>query len=119
MGKAAGAVPLRVLLGALVVLFNLADNATTFLCLRAPVPGFEVIEANPAAAWLFSAIGLREGLLLEMAVTTLAIAFLVATERITPRIKLALLVLLAALPAWAAVNNWLVIQATDLPIAWS
>lgn len=110
---------MRVLLGALVVLFNLADNATTFLCLRAPVPGFEVIEANPAAAWLFDAVGLREGLLLEMAITTVAIAFLVATDRITPRVKLALLVVLAALPAWAAVNNWQVIEATNLPIAWS
>jgi hypothetical protein len=110
---------MRVFLGSLVVLLNLADNATTFLCLRAPVPGYEVIEANPAAAWLFNAIGLMPGLVLEMAVTTVAIAFLVATSRIPPRAKLALLVVLAALPAWAALNNWLVIQATDLPIAWS
>ncbi len=106
-------------LGALVVLFNLADNATTFLCLRAPVPGFEVIEANPAAAWLFETVGLRTGLLLEMAVTTAAIVFLVATERIPPRVKLGLLVVLAALPAWAAINNWQVIEATNMPIAWS
>jgi hypothetical protein len=78
-----------------------------------------VIEANPAAAWLFETVGLRAGLVLEMAVTTAAIVFLVATERITPRLKLGLLVVLAALPAWAAVNNWLVIEATNLPIAWS
>jgi hypothetical protein len=110
---------MRVLLGALVVLFNLADNTTTFLCLRAPVPGFEVMEANPAASWLFDTIGLREGLILEMVVTTIAIGFLVATTRISHRVKLALLVLLAALPAWAAINNWFVIQATNLPIAWS
>ncbi|MEX2209130.1 MAG: hypothetical protein WEF50_23170 [Myxococcota bacterium] len=110
---------MRVLLGALVVLFNLADNATTFLCLRAPVPGFEVIEANPAAAWLFDAIGLRQGLVLEMLITSVAIVFLVGTRRISQRVKLALLVLLAALPLWAAVNNWQVIQATNLPIAWS
>ena len=44
---------MRFALGILVVLLNLADNATTFLCLRAPVPGFEVSEANPAASWLF------------------------------------------------------------------
>ncbi len=110
---------MRVLLGALVVLFNLADNATTFLCLRAPVPGFEVIEANPAAAWLFDSIGLRQGLLLETIITTGAIAFLVATRRVSQRVKLGLLVVLAALPLWAAVNNWYVIQATNLPIAWS
>ena len=110
---------MRVFLGTLVVLLNLADNATTFLCLRAPVPGYEVIEANPAAAWLFNAIGLGQGLALEMAVTTVAIAFLVATTRVPPRIKLALLVVLAALPAWAALNNLAVIEATNLPIAWS
>jgi len=110
---------MRVLLGTLVVLFNLADNATTFLCMRAPVPGFEVIEANPAAAWLFDSIGLRQGLALEMLVTTVAIGFLIVTQRISPRVKIALLVVLAALPAWAAVNNLLVIQATHLPIAWS
>ena len=59
---------MHVWLGALVVLFNLADNATTFLCLRAPVPGFEVVEANPAAAWLFETVGLRQGLLLEICI---------------------------------------------------
>ena len=110
---------MHVVLGTLVVLLNLADNATTFLCLRAPVPGFEVIEANPAAAWLFNSVGLLPGLALEMAVTTLAIAFLVATTRISSRAKLALLVVLAALPAWAAVNNILVIRATNLAIGWS
>ena len=51
---------MRIFLGVLAVLLNLADNATTFLCLRVPVPGFEVTEANPAAAWLFAAIGLEE-----------------------------------------------------------
>jgi hypothetical protein len=110
---------MHVFLGTLVVLMNLADNATTFLCLRAPVPGYEVVEANPAAAWLFDAIGLFPGLVLEMAVTTVAVAFLVWTSRISPRVKLALLIVLAVLPAWAAVNNWLVIEATGLSIAWS
>jgi hypothetical protein len=110
---------MRFLVGALVVVMNLADNATTYLCLRAPVDGYEVVEANPAAAWLFDRIGLVPGLVFEMAVTTVAIAFLVATERISPRTKLALLIVLAALPAWAAVNNWFVIRATNLPVAWS
>ncbi len=110
---------MRVFLGSLVVLLNLADNTTTFLCLRAPVPGYEVIEANPAAAWLFDAIGLTQGLVLEMVITTIAIAFLVETPRVPPRIKLALLVVLAALPAWAAVNNLMVIKATQMTIAWS
>jgi len=110
---------MRVFLGVLVVLLNLADNTTTYLCLRAPVPGFEVGEANPAAAWLFGAIGLMPGLVLEMVVTTAAIAFLVATTHVPSRLKLFLLAVLAALPAWAAINNAYVIHATQLAIAWS
>ncbi len=110
---------MRFLVGAVVVLMNLADNATTFLCLRAPVEGYEVVEANPAAAWLFETVGLLPGLVLEMVVTTVAIAFLVATDRVSPRVKLALLIVLAALPAWAALNNWLVIRATNVSVAWS
>lgn len=110
---------MRIALGVLVVLLNLADNTTTFLCLRAPVPGFDVAEANPAAAWLFETIGLVPGLVLEMAVTTAAIAFLVSTSHVPPRLKLALLVILAALPAWAALNNALVIHTTGVSIAWT
>ena len=102
---------MRFLLGALVVLFNLADNTTTFLCLRSPVEGFEVVEANPIARWLFDSVGLVEGLVFEMLITTAAIAFLVNTARIPSRMKLMLLVVLALLPAWAAVNNLLVIRA--------
>ena len=107
---------MRFLLGALVVLFNLADNTTTFLCLRHPVAGFEVVEANPIARWLFESVGLMEGLVLEMLITTAAIGFLVITQRIPSRMKLMLLMVLALLPAWAAVNNLLVIRAVGLPL---
>jgi hypothetical protein len=105
---------MRFLLGALVVLFNLADNTTTFLCLRQPVAGFEIVEANPIARWLFDSIGLVEGLVLEMLITTAAIAFLVFTGRISGRMKLGLLIVLALLPAWAALNNLLVIRTVGL-----
>ena len=110
---------MRVALGLLVVLLNIADNTTTYLCLRAPVPGFDIAEANPAASWLFDTIGLVPGLVFEMAVTTVAIAFLVYTTHVPHRVKLGLLTVLAALPAWAAINNSLVIHATQLPIAWN
>lgn len=110
---------MRFALGILVVLLNLADNVTTFLCLRAPVAGFELSEANPAANWLFGAMGLRTGLIFEMVVTTVAVAFLVVTDHVPPRIKLALLIVLAALPAWAALNNAWVIKATNVSLAWS
>jgi hypothetical protein len=107
---------MRFLLGALVVLFNVADNTTTFLCLREPVAGFEVFEANPIARWLFDSIGLVEGLVLEMAITTAAIAFLVFTRRIPGRMRLLLLFVLAVLPAWAALNNLLVIRTVGLSL---
>ena len=110
---------MRFALGILVVLLNAADNITTFLCLRAPVPGFELSEANPAASWLFGAMGLRSGLIFEMVVTTAAVALLVVTDHVPPRIKIALLIVLAALPAWAAANNAWVIKATNLSLAGS
>jgi hypothetical protein len=110
---------MRFFLGVLVVLLNVADNTTTFLCLRAPVPGFEVSEANPAAAWLFGTVGLIPGLVFEMVVTSAAVAFLVMTSHVPYRVKIAILVVLAVLPAWAALNNAMVIHATALPIAWS
>ena len=110
---------MRIALGVLVVLLNVADNTTTFLCLRAPVPGFDVAEANPAAAWLFDSMGLVPGLVFEMVVTTAAIAFLVATTHVPHRVKIALLLVLAALPAWAAINNTWVIRATALPVGWN
>jgi hypothetical protein len=102
-----------------VVLLNAADNTTTFLCLRAPIPGFELAEANPAAAWLFDFVGLVPGLVFEMVVTTAAVWFLVQTTHVPHRVKLLILAVLAALPLWAALNNAFVIHATGVSIAWS
>lgn len=102
---------MRIALGFVVLFLNLIDNTTTFVCLRAPIPGFEVIEANPFARWLFDSIGLLPGLMLEYLVTTLAVAFLVLSTRISPRVRLALLAVLSVLPAWAALNNLEVMRA--------
>lgn len=109
---------MRFFLGALVVLFNLADNTTTFWCLQAPVRGFDVVEANPVARWIFESLGLLEGLAFEMVVTSAAIAFLVATRRVSHRLKLGLLVALAILPAAASLNNLMVMRAIGLEIPW-
>jgi hypothetical protein len=102
---------MRFVLGALVLLLNALDNTTTFLCLRAPVPGFEVVEANPLARWLFEAVGLTEGLVFESAITLGAVAFLVLTRTLPSRIQHVLLVVLVLLPAWAVVNNVKVMTA--------
>jgi len=107
---------MRFLLGGLVLLFNLLDNATTFLCLQAATPSFEVFEANPVARFIFDHMGLFEGLMIETAITTAAVGFLVWTDRIPSTFKLVLLGVLATLPAWAALNNLSVAQAVGIPI---
>ena len=107
---------MRFLMGAVVLLLNLLDNATTFLCLREPVAGFEVFEANPIARWLFDMLGLFEGLVLETFLTTAAVLFLVLTNRLSPNAKLALLIVLAMLPAWAVANNLAVMVEIGIPV---
>jgi hypothetical protein len=107
---------MRFLLGGLILLFNVLDNATTYLCLRAPAENFEVFEANPVARWVFEQVGLAEGLALEMLITAAAVCFLTLTPRIPSPVKLALLGLLAVLPAWAAMNNLHVMQAIGIGI---
>jgi hypothetical protein len=109
---------MRFLLGVLVMVFNLTDNATTFLCLRQPFPGFEVVEANPLARWLFEAIGLAQGLIFEMMLTTAAVAFLIWTSRLSHRLRLGILGVLVVLPAWASVNNYMVMKAVSVPLEW-
>ena len=105
---------MRLALGALVILFNSLDSLTTFLCLREPLPGFEVIEANPFARWLFEVTGLVHGLLLESLITLAAVAFLVLSPTLPEWARTALLVLLIALPAWAVVNNLQVMSAVGV-----
>ncbi len=102
---------MRLALGALVMIFNSLDGLTTFLCLREPIPGFEVIEANPFARWLFEATGLVHGLLLETVVTLAAVTFLVLSPSLPSWVRTSLLVLLVVLPAWAVTNNVQVMAA--------
>ncbi len=102
------------MLGLAVVVFNLLDNATTFFCLRQTVPGFDVVEANPFARALFDGVGLVPGLLLETLVTTATVAFLVWSARLSTALRLGLLAVLALLPAWASVNNLLVMRAVGI-----
>ena len=105
---------MRLLLGLLVLGLNTLDNLTTYLSLSRSAPGFEVFEANPFARWLFDSIGLAEGLLFETVITTLAVGFLVYAPRISPRLRMGLLVGLALLPAWATLNNLGVMHAVGI-----
>ena len=66
----------------LAFLFALLDHLTTWLCLRAPIPGWEIREANPLAAWLFTRVGLVEGLAIDTLVTALAVVLVAYTVRL-------------------------------------
>jgi len=76
---------------------SLADHWSTWLCLHAPVPGWYVAEANPVAAWLFARVGLVPGLLLDSALTLVALTVLARARRVPEAAKL---VLLAAVILW-------------------
>ena len=67
------------ILAILTLLLSAADHWTTYLCLRAPVAGWHVAEANPLAEWLFASFGLVPGLLIDSGVTLVAVAFLLST----------------------------------------
>lgn len=104
---------LRVL-AALALLFALIDHWTTWVCLRAPVPGWQVTEGNPLAAWLFGRVGLAEGLWLDSVVTLVAVVLVARTHRIGRPVKLALLGLLVCTSALAVANNFDVIRRIGL-----
>jgi hypothetical protein len=93
------------LLAAFALLVSAADHWTTYLCLRHPVPGWQVSEANPLAAWLFGSVGLAQGLWVDSAVTIVAVAFLLGTRRLPHLLKVAFLVAVIGWTAAAVANN--------------
>jgi hypothetical protein len=107
---------MRFLLAAGALLMNALDNLTTLRCLSDPAPGFGVYEANPLAAWTFDAVGLRPGLAVEMVLSALAIAFLVYSKSFSLRLRMGILIAMVVLPAWAALNNWRVMQEMGLTL---
>lgn len=92
-------------LAALTLLLTAADHWTTWVCLRSPVPGWEVSEGNPLADWLFRSIGLGPGILLDSAVTLAVLALLVSTPLLPRAAKNGFLAVVVAWTAWAVVNN--------------
>jgi len=101
---------MRFVLALLALVFNAADNWTTYVCLTTPVSVYDVYEANPLAAWGFDTIGLGLGLWIEMGLCVIATSFLLWSNLLDLRVRIALLALLAILPAGAAVNNLLVMR---------
>ncbi len=82
-----------------------ADHWTTYLCLRAPVAGFHVSEANPIAAVLFQQVGLVPGLVVDGLLTLGALLFLVWTRRLPEAVKVLFLVTVAVWTGAAVANN--------------
>jgi hypothetical protein len=93
------------LLAAVTLLLSAADHWTTYLCLRSPINGFQVTEANPLAAWLFQSVGLVEGLVIDSLLTIAALAFLLTTNRMPRVAKLVFLFAVIAWTGYAVANN--------------
>ena len=101
-------------LAALTIVLSAADHWTTYLCLRAPITGWQVAEANPLAQWLFDSFGLVPGLMIDSGVTLGAIAFLLSTRQIPKLTKGLFFGLVIVGTSVAVYNNWIAIQALGL-----
>ena len=102
------------ILAFLTLLLSAADHWTTYLCLRAPVAGWEVAEANPLADWLFGYFGLVPGLMIDSRITLGAVAFLLYTTQIPNLAKGLFFGLVIVGTGVAVFNNFLAIQALGL-----
>ena len=101
-------------LAMLTVLISAADHWTTYLCLRSPVAGWQVTEANPVAEWLFQTLGLVPGLLLDSAVTIAAVAFLLTTSLIPRPLRAGFLAIVSVWTFLAVANNVQALQALGI-----
>ena len=101
-------------LATLAVLLTAADHWTTYLCLRNPVDGWKVVEANPLASWLFGATGLLPGLLIDTVVSAFAIAFILSTPKLRRSTRYLCLGFMAIATGYAVVNNLQAISSLGL-----
>ena len=86
-------------------LLTAADHWTTYLCLRQPIEGWTVVEANPLADLLFDATGLLPGLLIDSLITALAIGFILSTSKLSRATRYACLGFMTIATSYAVVNN--------------
>ncbi len=102
------------LLAILSLLLTGADHWTTYLCLRDPVAGWDVSEANPVANWLFDLTGLVPGLVIDSAISLVAVLFVATTVIISSRSKALLLGLICLSTGYAVTNNLQAITSMGL-----
>jgi len=107
---------LRLLLLA-TLLLSAADHWTTWLCLRSPVPGWDVRELNPLSDWLFHGVGVGTGLLLDSAVTLAGLAFLAVTPLLPRPVKVGFLSTVVLGTGYAVANNVEAISRMGLSLA--
>jgi hypothetical protein len=100
----------------LTLLLSVADHWTTYLCLRTPLAGWEVTEANPIADWLFGSVGLVPGLLVDSALTLGAIGFLLITRRVSSSVKFCFFGLIVTWTGFAVINNLQAISTIGLSL---
>jgi uncharacterized protein YacL len=102
------------ILALLTLMMTAADHWTTWLCLHGPVEGWKVTEANPISDWLFGAVGLVPGLVIDSVVTVVAVAFLLVTPLIPMRVKQFIFTFVVAWTGYAVVNNLQALAAMGL-----
>ena len=90
---------------AATLLLTCADHWTTYLCLRAPIEGWIVGEANPIADSLFAWVGLGPGLIVDTALTLIGVTFIARTSLLGLRYRVATLALITASTSYAVMNN--------------
>ena len=98
----------------MILLLTSADHWTTYLCLREPIAGWSVTEANPLSAWLFGQLGLVPGLLLDSVVTLVALALVIRTTQFPTFVKTAVLVFVSLATGYAVINNMLALNALGM-----
>ena len=91
-----------------------ADHWTTYVCLRQPVSGWQVTEANPISEWLFQTVGLVPGLLVDSVVTICAVAFLLTTRRLPVLMKKIFFCLVIVSTGYAVINNYRAIDVIGI-----
>lgn len=96
---------MRRLFIATTIALTCVDHWTTWLCLHAPIAGWDVIEANPFADWLFAQAGLAMGLLIDTGVTIAAIAYLGLTRAVGENLRLLLFGAITLSTGYAVLNN--------------
>ena len=106
--------PLVFGIGIVLLLATLGDHFTTWMCLRAPIPGWEVTEANPVADYLFQVFGLGPGLLIDSLLTIVAVTWVYRTPFFPDKLKIGGLIAAVAVTIYAVVNNLGAMRATGI-----